>query len=88
MFFLLCVILIVELMHGQYTLSHSWMDTSGITPFSDVCGECQHIVAHHTHTFWLEDSFQHYEMSCLLCGEAEDARSCLPDDPRFEATLF
>ncbi|XP_050705270.1 protein Churchill-like [Eriocheir sinensis] len=59
-----------------------------VTEFEHVCGECQHVVARHLHVFWVEDGYQNYTMSCMLCGGAEDTRSCLPDDPRFEAALF
>lgn len=59
-----------------------------VTEYDHVCGTCSHVIARHVHTFWLEDDYQQYEMSCLLCGEAEDSRSCLPHDPRLEAALF
>lgn len=49
---------------------------------TDKCKTCDHLVAQHEHKFWVEDNFQFYEMNCLLCGEAEDSRSCLPEDPR------
>lgn len=64
-------------------------DTSNqeVVEFDHVCS-CGHVVAHHEYRFWLEDNFQYYEMSCRLCGEADDSRSCLPDDPRQALVQF
>ncbi|ROT67260.1 protein Churchill [Penaeus vannamei] len=59
-----------------------------VIEYDHVCGNCSHVIASHTHRFWVEEDFQYYEMSCMLCGEADDTRSCLPDDPRMEAILF
>ncbi|KAK3880225.1 hypothetical protein Pmani_013746 [Petrolisthes manimaculis] len=59
-----------------------------LVEYDHVCGGCSHVIASHCHRFWVEDDYQYYEMSCLLCGEADDTRSCQPDDPRLAATLF
>ncbi|KAF2355977.1 Transcription activator Churchill [Trinorchestia longiramus] len=56
--------------------------------YKHVCSACGHIVALHKHLFWIEDGYQNYEMNCLLCGDALDERSCLPDDPRKQVTLY
>ncbi|GFO25988.1 churchill [Plakobranchus ocellatus] len=50
--------------------------------YQHVCGQCSHMVAEHEHIFRVDDEFQHYEMSCLLCGSADDQRSIMPIDPR------
>ncbi|XP_076067993.1 protein Churchill isoform X2 [Oratosquilla oratoria] len=59
-----------------------------VTTFQHKCEGCEHLIATHEYCFWVEEDFQYYEMSCLLCGESDDTRSCLPDDPRMAATLF
>ncbi|XP_071540688.1 protein Churchill-like [Panulirus ornatus] len=59
-----------------------------VIEYDHVCGNCNHVIATHGHRFWVEDDYQYYEMSCMLCGEAEDTRSCYPDDPRMEVSLF
>ncbi|XP_018025015.1 protein Churchill-like [Hyalella azteca] len=62
-------------------------ETQEIT-YNHVCSSCGHIVAQHHYLFWVVDGYQNYEMNCLLCGTAEDERSCLPDDPRKQVALF
>jgi len=57
-------------------------DDTQLVSFKHACSSCSHVVACHSYTFFIEDGFQNYTMSCLLCGAAEDERSCLPDDPR------
>lgn len=59
-----------------------------VIEYDHVCSNCNHVVATHDHRFWVEEDYQYYEMRCMLCGDAEDTRSCYPDDPRLEAVLF
>ena len=40
---------------------------------SDVCPDCNHCIAEHSHTFWIEGRYQEYRMDCLLCGIGEDS---------------
>ncbi|CAD5122956.1 DgyrCDS11348 [Dimorphilus gyrociliatus] len=51
--------------------------------FLDQCPNCLHIIAEHTHVFWVDqdeygDECQFYEMDCILCGVNNDSRSVLP----------
>uniref|UniRef100_A0A3Q2Q0D5 Protein Churchill n=1 Tax=Fundulus heteroclitus TaxID=8078 RepID=A0A3Q2Q0D5_FUNHE len=55
---------------------------------SNVCKNCDHVVARHEYTFSVVDEYQEYTMLCMLCGKAEDSISVLPDDPRQSAPLF
>jgi len=48
----------------------------------DTCTKCFHVIAKHTHEFWIEDGYQEYRMDCLICGIGEDSISILPRDPR------
>ncbi|BFZ11647.1 hypothetical protein BsWGS_14686 [Bradybaena similaris] len=50
--------------------------------YQHVCVACEHMIAEHEHTFKVDGEFQMYEMSCLLCGSADDQRSIMPVDPR------
>ncbi|NP_001191620.1 churchill isoform X1 [Aplysia californica] len=50
--------------------------------YEHVCSSCEHVIAQHEYTFKVDGDFQIYEMSCLLCGSAEDQRSIMPVDPR------
>jgi len=54
----------------------------------DVCKVCSHLIASHLYTFRVEDDYQEYEMSCLLCGSSEDSRSVLPCDPRHQVAYL
>lgn len=56
--------------------------TKEITTFDHTCIKCGHIIANHTHEFWIEDGYQEYRMECLICGLGEDSISILPKDPR------
>jgi len=56
--------------------------TKEITAFDHTCTKCGHIIANHTHEFWIEDGYQEYRMECLICGLGEDSISILPKDPR------
>jgi hypothetical protein len=58
------------------------VDGMETTTYDHICKNCNHVVANHMCTFRVEDEFQEYEMSCLLCGNAEDSRSIMPCDPR------
>ncbi|XP_013086207.1 protein Churchill-like isoform X2 [Biomphalaria glabrata] len=53
-----------------------------VITYQHVCGSCDHVIAEHEHTFRVEEEFQLYGMSCLLCGSADDQRSIMPIDPR------
>uniref|UniRef100_A0A671Q232 Protein Churchill n=1 Tax=Sinocyclocheilus anshuiensis TaxID=1608454 RepID=A0A671Q232_9TELE len=55
---------------------------------SDMCKNCDHVIARHEYTFTVVDDYQEYTMLCMLCGKAEDSISVLPDDPRQTAPLF
>lgn len=57
-------------------------DEEEIITYQHVCRSCEHIVAQHEYIFKVNGDFQLYEMSCLLCGTAEDQRSIMPVDPR------
>lgn len=50
--------------------------------YQHACRQCEHIIAEHEHIFRVDKTYQHYEMSCLLCGSADDQRSIMPVDPR------
>uniref|UniRef100_A0A3Q2Q1Z3 Protein Churchill n=1 Tax=Fundulus heteroclitus TaxID=8078 RepID=A0A3Q2Q1Z3_FUNHE len=63
-------------------------DTYLPNTFSNVCKNCDHVVARHEYTFSVVDEYQEYTMLCMLCGKAEDSISVLPDDPRQSAPLF
>jgi hypothetical protein len=54
---------------------------------ADVCGECGHVIASHSHVFAVKDGVQEYSMECMLCGSSEDERSVLPVDPQQFALL-
>jgi len=56
--------------------------------YHHVCKTCSHVIASHSYTFKVEDEYQEYEMSCLLCGNAEDSRSILPCDSRQQPMYF
>jgi len=56
--------------------------TKEITTFEHTCTKCFHVIAKHTHEFWIEDGYQEYRMDCLICGIGEDSISILPRDPR------
>ena len=53
-----------------------------IISFSHACIQCNHVVAKHTHEFWIEEGYQEYRMECLLCGTGQDSISIMPKDPR------
>ncbi|XP_059156196.1 protein Churchill-like [Physella acuta] len=53
-----------------------------VITYQHVCSNCTHVIAEHEHIFRVEGEFQVYEMSCLLCGSADDQRSIMPVDPR------
>ena len=53
-----------------------------MTRFEHVCRLCNHLVAKHTHEFWVEDGYQEYRMECPLCGLGQDTISVMPKDPR------
>ncbi|KAH9498251.1 Protein Churchill [Bulinus truncatus] len=53
-----------------------------VITYQHVCGSCTHVIAEHEHTFRVEEEFQIYEMSCMLCGSGDDQRSIMPVDPR------
>jgi len=65
-------------------------DVDGVetVSYDHICRICRHVVASHSCTFKIEDSYQEYEMSCLLCGSSEDSRSILPCDPRHQSQFF
>jgi len=48
-------------------------DNPDLVEFKHVCPDCNHCIAEHSHTFWIEGSYQEYRMDCLLCGIGEDS---------------
>jgi len=62
--------------------------TKEITSFDHTCTKCGHIIANHTHEFWIEGGYQEYRMECLICGLGEDSISILPKDPRKVSQVF
>ncbi|CAL1526206.1 unnamed protein product [Lymnaea stagnalis] len=66
------------------TVNRSCTDSGDeeIITYHHVCSQCDHVIAEHEHTFRIEEEFQIYSMSCMLCGSAEDQRSIMPIDPR------
>ncbi|ESO91955.1 hypothetical protein LOTGIDRAFT_191045 [Lottia gigantea] len=53
-----------------------------VITFKHVCSQCNHSVADHEHIFQVSGEYQLYEMSCILCGNADSQRSIMPCDPR------
>jgi len=56
--------------------------------YDHVCKICGHVIAVHSWSFHVEEEYQEYEMSCMLCGSAEDSRSVMPCDPRQQPMYF
>ncbi|KAK3714399.1 hypothetical protein QZH41_020647 [Actinostola sp. cb2023] len=40
--------------------------------YTHVCTICGHVIAEHTYTFRVDDDYQEYSMTCLLCGKGSD----------------
>ncbi|XP_046551878.1 protein Churchill-like [Haliotis rubra] len=59
-----------------------------VITYQHVCKSCEHVIGDHEYIFRVEDDYQVYEMSCLLCGNGEDERSILPVDPQKQLAFF
>ncbi|XP_019642696.1 PREDICTED: protein Churchill-like [Branchiostoma belcheri] len=59
-----------------------------VITYQHLCQNCDHVIAEHEYRFCVEEGYQEYQMTCLLCGSGEDSISVLPDDPRKEMDLF
>ncbi|XP_031551034.1 protein Churchill-like [Actinia tenebrosa] len=43
-----------------------------LVTYKHVCTICGHVIAEHTYTFSVDEEYQAYTMTCLLCGRGSD----------------